>query len=694
MKSVNPIFKHVPQFDWPVIPRAQWEEIIKGKEHVMFDSFSQLAQVLAIPVSSYQFYFEDGSTLFAGPEATFTAAPYPLYQDLEFVLTPDETLVPGLALDTKPWGLYTDEWVDNYEGADKEDIGNKTGFEFIPLSDALKLVVLNTETMQLQYTAIESFTYDGVTYVYLLADGVCWVLAGKSGGLVASEHDKGAAFIMVSHPEFAGCSVDNMYPSEFGEAEATFYVQDEEHNYLDAANRIFEEAKDVGAGTFLTIETGDGLPTALAYNLRYSDVAHVNLPMHNIHQFTSLHVRLGETPNFSEAPEACRMKEVMEYLADPESPVDHYWSAIMVLEKNFPGFADALKDSSVPTRDIVHSKQAFSLEIDRQFGKEVASKIGLNTGVFAQVKDRDEWLVRKHEFPTDKVAVKYNTKHFIGIFDKDEVSKSINMWLAGQPGESLMIEEYFGEGNQEFNLCYVINEDFVQPTLFLCEVNKILSNDTGGKGGNTLACHDARINKYPEFFEPVNNALANLHEHVEGVKGWVDLSFMVRDGIPYFTEWCIRIGCSNNATIVRQMETPLDVLLTNVVNKVHTELSWKHSMSVSVDIYSMPLSAGNDANMQFTDSLTTPVEMVSPLNLELAAESFFDPIDSAWNAVYDGYIVEAYNRYGTVSGYSTNWNFACNAAYNHLKDQSVLYGAYREAPAHHDPLTLFPFLKA
>lgn len=687
MKSINPIFSAVSQFDWPTVDRQQWEQAVLANM-----PYDMIPTILTIQHSPFQFYFADGTMIYANTDARFTITDSPLPVHIEDMLTPDHLV--GLELEEEP-----SPHTGCIFGAEDQDEEADVDYEIsqVTYREAMRKLVswnptthtLNTES-KIAIKATDLSTGEAHYFLFGVADNNFIALARsipewKFHGV---ELDIGNNLdFLVSNTgadvNYDDAVIDFCYTVPAGtelSAYRSVFKPVGNWSYLSVAHALLMKAKSDGKKTVMTVETGEGLPTALSYNVQGTDWVHVNLPYRNIHQFENLGVPITA---YAEAPDSFNLSEVAAFIADPKSPIDVYASAIFHLEKSIPFFRDMV--TQLPNRFTMHSQEAIALETDRKLGKQVASDIGIPVKPWVYLDKKDylkQWHGAYDNFGT-KVAVKFNKRHFIGIFDKADVESNLSVWINMYPDDTVFVEDYITSANREINLCYMVSGAKVQPMMFLCEVNKLLSNDSGGKGGNTIAYHDTRIDTYGDMFGAITDALTRLHEHVKGVNGWLDLSFMVDDeGRPFFTEWCIRMGCSNNASIVRMLKTPFPELLQACWSGKPIKPTWSDERSVSVDVYTVPLSAGDDAVCQITDSLA-----------ESEPCSDFDPIDIAGHSMKDGYFVQSGVRYGTITGYGDTFALGYQNALAHAAKNSVTNAAHRELSAT-EVEHLFPFIRS
>ncbi|QJT70912.1 hypothetical protein GR7B_00114 [Vibrio phage vB_VcorM_GR7B] len=436
-----------------------------------------------------------------------------------------------------------------------------------------------------------------------------------------------------------------------------------QYDYIAQARLLVEDGINCDKIVHLRIEEGSGGTSATRYNCNTSegiaDVQLVTIPQVNMHQLRELFpdIEPSELPNCVDFDDP-EFIELMERVGDYER--GQYFSTLGYNEEIVPPLLDYLTH--------FHTQDARALERNRVFGHKCAEAIGFNVPASIVVKSLEDWHAKKDRIPTDKIAVKYLKTHFIDIFDKDGFELTLPNLLNGG---ALFIEQYLGRGDNEFNVSFLINEDHVQPMCILWEVNKLMHNDTGGKGGDTTTLHDTKIQNYP-IVEELAEKMRSLHKEVDGLFGWIDASFMVVDDVPYFTEWMVRMGCSNNSTLTRQMGRPLPVVLEHLEAKKHIDPEWRARFSCGVSIYTVPLCGGGEADYCVTRSL---------FNYFSEDDCGFDLIDAASFCGADYAIADSNTRYGIGQGYSdTSPQDAYVLAIHVARQQNVLYGAFREEP--------------
>ncbi|QJT71087.1 hypothetical protein GR11A_00049 [Vibrio phage vB_VcorM_GR11A] len=434
----------------------------------------------------------------------------------------------------------------------------------------------------------------------------------------------------------------------------------DDYDFLAQCVKRFNSFKDRGMLAHLQYENGAGATTAVRAACEgHDDIGLIMVPNYNVHQMLPLFPSEYPTslPCCVDVDDP-RFVGLMEDIDDYER--GQYFTTVTNTEEQVPILFDYLTH--------FHSKEARSLELNREFGHACAKAIGFNVPVSIVVRSVEDWLSQKDTIPTNKVAVKYLKEDFIDIFEKDSVERALPTLLKNG---DIFIEQYLGDGTNEFNVSFLINEDYVVPLLTLWEVNRILANNGGGKGGDTITLHDTDLSQYPHV-SVMADQMRDLHTHVDGLFGWIDAGFMVVDGVPYFTEWMVRQGCSNNATLTRQLKTPLPLLLEQLDEmKVDTSDLWVTRYSSGVSIYSLPLSGGNDSDLCFTNSL-----------LDYTAKSdirAFDFIDSMQTYGTDFVISRSNHRYGVAHGFSDNSLIdAYENALSVARQCDIMFGGFRE----------------
>jgi hypothetical protein len=143
------------------------------------------------------------------------------------------------------------------------------------------------------------------------------------------------------------------------------------------------------------------------------------------------------------------------------------------------------------------------------------------------------------------------------------------------------------------------------------ENNRMWEN--GSKTGSVATMHKAGIDD--PFGLEVVEKLKHLHEHVPGLFGWCDISFMERDGKMYLLEFMLRMGHSNTCTIMRQMKTPYMDFINALRRKdADFKMEWHSKFSCGIDLHGVPVESG------FTDSWIRIDQIVNE-----AKEKFFPP---------------------------------------------------------------------
>lgn len=252
-----------------------------------------------------------------------------------------------------------------------------------------------------------------------------------------------------------------------------------------------------------------------------------------------------------------------------------------------------------------HGDRAIRLEEDRTFGKVIAEQLGLNVLKHTLIESMDD-LDGIDGVPGDKLVLKYNSKQFIGIYERDTAVALLPTLLKAG---AVCIEQYVPT-TSEVNYCFLVKQGSLIPMCELIETNRLMTNNSGGKTGTAWSAHKAAMfdepgwNRSSKSFYDITQSMHRLTEHVEDVCGWVDLSFMIGDdGKLYFTEWMVRNSCSNFITLLHQMKMPYPELYSQFIagETLRACDIWANTFSLGVEVYTLPLSSGADLTHFTTD---------------------------------------------------------------------------------------------
>lgn len=300
-----------------------------------------------------------------------------------------------------------------------------------------------------------------------------------------------------------------------------------------------------------------------------------------------------------------------------------------------------------------HSDYAISLEKDRVAGKQAIDDMSLPQADYCHLQSVEDLKDLSRFGDLDTILyVKYNEKASIGSYTIRQIHNLLSVWL--ETG-SVVAETFIHSGSEgEVNFCFVSANGNVWPAAVLIESNKIFDNEGGGKTGTATAYHaiakleedGLKCSVHQEHFNTVYAALQKwVKENPDEFYGWFDLSFMVKDGQLYFTEWMVRSAVSNFATLTHQLKLSYFDLLDRIAcnNFPYWSDTWRSEYSYSVELYRIPM---------FNDIELTCIEIPLPEELRDANSNIaFDPLlESA--EIFDGKTVIVPNymsRIGVLS---------------------------------------------
>lgn len=723
---LNPIWRNVKQFDWPVVSRAVWETVMLRR----FGPLQAAHLIAQVPDVPYQFYLDTGVTVYAGPERTFTPSSIPVtlpdagallgYDPINEVYFSEDFKFPGLRPRTLDDG--DDRFQNVFSLAGSVDIPAIDDFEvddcngysvsLSKITTPMTLVGNNQQAGQQSFAvrtnAGNFFAFhnrqEQATFGHYYLE-----LFAKTEGTTPVQ-EQAAAYLALKLMYSASSEgrdtkvveLHGITNVDTGIA-AVELVPDEGYDIYDALLDQCAAARDIDALAVLVTDATDGFSTAIRSQLSQDNLSFdsdewrlINVPYKNHYQFEKLFARLGSDAHWptdvGQVPDCTALTHITQGMLDVDEPeVDIHLSGILSLERFVPFYGKAVRDfAAAYSQASFHGEQALALESDRVFGKQIAQILGLDVPKSGAAKTLEDWLALKDSIPGEKVAVKYVKEHFIGIYTKAQVTHNFEAWAASQPTDTLYFEEYINTPDKEFNLCFIGVDKNIIPTMVLMEANRLMTNDTGGKSGNTLAIHDTRLGMYAELINPIIEAVTNyLGDHVEGIHGWFDLSLMVNpQGRVMVTEWCMRMGCSNNASIMRQMKSALPNVMADLRAGKDPQIQWHKPVTASVDIYSVPLSGGDNIQMQEADALLNYV----PFSLAVH-HAVFDPVDSAAIETSKGLMVFSGQRYGTVTGGDQEPYWAMHRAQVlAARSEGVLFAAYRPISSPQEFYKVFPFV--
>lgn len=439
---------------------------------------------------------------------------------------------------------------------------------------------------------------------------------------------------------------------------------DPSEDLLALVEDAIQQARGAGQRVLLTYTTGLG-ENSLTSNCAGSDWCHIELPGGNVAQFRTS-VGLDSDVDMIPYPYSLSLIEVARLI----HKVDQYYEPIYYPFYQTDVFRTAWSKTSVGC----HSLAATQVEKLRSHGKQLADQLGIPQARWGTLGSEQDWAdLRKSLFAADtRVVLKYEKNHFIGVYPIDRVAALIPDLLAK---DKLVVEEYLGDGTDEINYSFLIHDDFVVPILRLREVNKLFPNGMGGKTGLTAAVHS---NKLDDFSLVLADKLRGLRGLIDGrIFGWVDLSFMRCNGQLWFTEWMVRSGGSNNAIINHMLKTPFPELLDRLHKRTLTtqEIEWHDPLSLAVELFSIPLSAGNDIAAYWETQLQAQQRIPNSRN-----GLHVDTLEWLSEMEYDGgslAIVNYNNRMAVVTATGNDYEDMASRIRAYVDTLSIPYLAYR-----------------
>lgn len=305
--------------------------------------------------------------------------------------------------------------------------------------------------------------------------------------------------------------------------------------------------------------------------------------------------------NMSDSEDICIGMETYDYrLSGTMQTLEFYIPDVMKFLLPLKGKFDFLFNTlssdciwnSGYVKDFFTSKKSTEIELNREFGKAIAEEIGLHVPLYktiTSVKDYDKFL---EEYSGDKVALKLNKEHFIGIFDV-ELARSV---VKSNAGKELFVEEYLGTCENEYGYSFFVDNGRVIPVVTQWETNRMFPNGKGGKSGSTSILHSAHFEgEAANYIENMSRLYDALGHKIFGI---VEFSVMVKDGIPYFVEWMVRPGCTNFALQMAQIKTPL---IDMISDPTLSHLEYRAPYCAGLDLFVIPLDAGS-AEVMYVES--------------------------------------------------------------------------------------------
>ena len=280
-----------------------------------------------------------------------------------------------------------------------------------------------------------------------------------------------------------------------------------------------------------------------------------------------------------------------------------------------------------------HSPEALLIESRRSLGKLVAKQIDFPMVPYVYLQKHEITEENLFSLPNKKYAVKDNKEFFLKIESRDNLANLLCNKDKRFFRDGIILENAIETNGDEINIGVFYHSKGMTPLTILIETNKLFTNGSGPKTGTAMAIHlniANYINPKSKYYDArivqMIRKMEDLPNHVKGLSGWVDASFMIdKKGNWLFTEWMVRHAQSNWAPITHQFEDYGDDLIEAHLLGKKPKLKFKTNapMSMSLEFFVIDLPASGLCIQQYSGFLVDYMKG----NAKLPKDVYFDPCE-------------------------------------------------------------------